>query len=277
MTAIPDLARRERALKQRPPLDWRASFVSLSLVLALLPPVTAAVLVRGGEVLWMAGLAALAGLAWSVLFARVRRRPIGLQWLSSGLVLALLVPADLPIWQLLLAQSFGMLAGSLVFGGRGYGFLGPATVALAFLLFSFPALQLSSQDGLMSLAVLGSAALLVGFGLVSGWQLLAGVACYAIAVAGMGVADPITLLGNGGFWLALVFLAGDLDARALTPGGRLVQGALYGSLLALFSLAAASPLPHAAVFAALLASVAAPLADQLVIAFNLWRRSRRYG
>lgn len=277
MTAIPDRAGRERSLTGWPQLDWRASFVPLALVLALLPPLTAAVLARGGAVLWMAGLAALAGLAWSFLFARLRRRPIGLQWLSSALVLALLVPADLPIWQLVLAQSFGMVAGSLVFGGRGYGFVGPGTVALAFLLFSFPALQLSSQDGLMSLAVLGSAVLLVGFGLVSGWQLLAGAGCYAIAVAGTGAVDPIALLGDGGFWLALVFLAGDLDARALTRMGRLVQGALYGLLLALFSLAAASPLPHAAVFAALLASVAAPLADQLVIALNFWRRSGRYG
>lgn len=277
MTVLPDLAARERPLTQWLPLDWRASFVSMALVLALLPPLTAAVLTRGGEVLWTAGLAALAGLAWSVLFARVRHRPIGLQWLSSALVLALLVPADLPIWQLLLAQSFGLVAGSLVFGGRGYGFLGPATVALAFLLFSFPALQLGSQDELMSLAVLGSAALLIGFGLVSGWQLAAGVGCYAMVVAGTGPIDALVLLGDGSFWLALVFLAGDLDARALTPGGRLVQGALYGLLLALLSLAAASPLPHAAVFAALLASVAAPLADQLVIAFNFWRRSRRYG
>ena len=60
MTVLPDLAARERPLTQKLPLDWRASFVSMALVLALLPPLTAAVLIRGGEVLWTAGLAALA-------------------------------------------------------------------------------------------------------------------------------------------------------------------------------------------------------------------------
>lgn len=277
MSLMSAIAEPARALRQWPAHDWRASMMSLALLLALLPPLTAALWTDTGHMLWTAGLAAVASLGWSLLFARVRRRPVGLQWLSSALVVALIVPGDLPIWQLLLAQSFGLVAGSLVFGGRGYGLLGPATVALAFLLFSFPALNLQTHDELMSLAVLGSALLLVGFGLVSGWQLLAAAGAYGLAVMIVGDFDAVALFANGSFWLTLVFLGCDVDARALTRAGRLGQGALYGLLLALFSLSAAAPLPHAAVFAALLASVAAPLADQLAIAFNHWRRSRRYG
>lgn len=58
--------------------------------------------------------------------------------LLTGLLLALNVPAGLPIWMLLTGSLFAIGVAKLSFGGLGFNIFNPALAARVFLLISFP-------------------------------------------------------------------------------------------------------------------------------------------
>jgi Na+-transporting NADH:ubiquinone oxidoreductase subunit B len=51
----------------------------------------------------------------------------------------LICPPSVPLWQVALGISFGVVIGKEVFGGTGKNFLNPALVGRAFLFFAYPA------------------------------------------------------------------------------------------------------------------------------------------
>lgn len=81
----------------------------------------------------------LCALFWEGLFAVVRKLPLNEGWGITGLLLALSLPPDIPLWQLALAVTFGTVLGKEIFGGTGRNFLNPALTAYAFLFFAYPA------------------------------------------------------------------------------------------------------------------------------------------
>ena len=76
---------------------------------------------------------------WEMLFAIVRKHPVTEGFLVTSALIPCIVPATLPLWQLVLAVSFGVVIGKEVFGGVGMNFLNPALVVRAFLFFAYPA------------------------------------------------------------------------------------------------------------------------------------------
>ena len=81
----------------------------------------------------------IAGGFWEVLFATVRKHEINEGFLVTGLLFPLTLPPDIPLWQVALGISFGVVMGKEVFGGTGKNFLNPALTARAFLFFAYPA------------------------------------------------------------------------------------------------------------------------------------------
>ena len=81
----------------------------------------------------------LAGGFWEVLFACVRRRTISEGFLVTGLLFALTLPATIPLWQVAVGVSFGVVIGKEVFGGTGMNLVNPALAGRAFLFFAYPA------------------------------------------------------------------------------------------------------------------------------------------
>jgi len=81
---------------------------------------------------------------WEVLFAVIRRHEINEGFLVTGLLIPLILPPSVPLWQVALGTSFGVVIGKEIFGGTGMNFLNPALVARAFLFFAYPA-QLSGD------------------------------------------------------------------------------------------------------------------------------------
>ena len=79
----------------------------------------------------------------------------------------------------------------------------------------------------------------------------------------------------GAFAFAAVFIACDPVASCCTNPGRWIQGFLIGALVVLIR-AANSTHPDAIVPAVLLASIAAPLIDHAVIAWNIRNRGQRH-
>jgi Na+-transporting NADH:ubiquinone oxidoreductase subunit B len=78
------------------------------------------------------------GLLWEVLFAVVRRHEVTEGFFVTGMLFPLILPATIPLWQVALGISFGVVFGKEVFGGTGYNVFNPALVARAFLFFGYP-------------------------------------------------------------------------------------------------------------------------------------------
>jgi Na+-transporting NADH:ubiquinone oxidoreductase subunit B len=81
----------------------------------------------------------LVGGIWEVLFAIVRRHEINEGFLVTGMLFPLVLPPTLPLWQVAVGISFGIVIGKEIFGGVGYNILNPALTGRAFLFFAYPA------------------------------------------------------------------------------------------------------------------------------------------
>lgn len=79
------------------------------------------------------------GLFWEALFAAVRKHPISEGFLVTGLLFPLTLPPTVPLWQVAVGISFGVVIGKEVFGGTGRNLFNPALTARAFLFFAYPA------------------------------------------------------------------------------------------------------------------------------------------
>lgn len=76
---------------------------------------------------------------WEVLFASIRRHEVNEGFFVTSVLFALTLPPSVPLWQVALGISFGVVLGKEVFGGTGKNFLNPALVGRAFLFFAYPA------------------------------------------------------------------------------------------------------------------------------------------
>jgi len=79
-----------------------------------------------------------AGGFWEVVFAATRNHEVNEGFLVTSMLFALTLPPAVPLWQVALGISFGVVIGKEVFGGTGKNFLNPALVGRAFLFFAYP-------------------------------------------------------------------------------------------------------------------------------------------
>ncbi|MBR4752357.1 MAG: NADH:ubiquinone reductase (Na(+)-transporting) subunit B [Thermoguttaceae bacterium] len=79
----------------------------------------------------------LVGLFWEVLFAAIYKHEVNEGFFVTGFIFPLICPATVPLWQVTLAITFGVVIGKEIFGGTGRNFLNPALVARAFLFFAY--------------------------------------------------------------------------------------------------------------------------------------------
>ncbi|HBN05373.1 MAG TPA: NADH:ubiquinone reductase (Na(+)-transporting) subunit B [Bacteroidales bacterium] len=83
------------------------------------------------------------GLSIEFGFAQWRKHDVNEGFLVTGMLIPMVMPPDVPLWQVALATAFAVVIGKEVFGGTGMNFLNPALLARAFLFFAFP----SSMSG----------------------------------------------------------------------------------------------------------------------------------
>ena len=79
-----------------------------------------------------------AGGAIEGLFAIVRKHPINEGFLVTGMLIPLILPVTIPLWQVALATIFAVVIAKEVFGGTGMNVLNVAMTARAFLYFAYP-------------------------------------------------------------------------------------------------------------------------------------------
>lgn len=85
------------------------------------------------------------GLATEFTFCVIRNHPISEGYLVTGMLIALVMPPYIPLWQVALATIFAVVIGKEVFGGTGMNILNVAMTARAFLYFAYPA-QISGDQ-----------------------------------------------------------------------------------------------------------------------------------
>jgi Na+-transporting NADH:ubiquinone oxidoreductase subunit B len=73
-----------------------------------------------------------------VVFAIVRKHPINEGFLVTGMLIPLVMPPDIPLWQVALATVFAVVIAKEAFGGTGMNILNVALTARAFLYFAYP-------------------------------------------------------------------------------------------------------------------------------------------
>ena len=78
------------------------------------------------------------GLGIELLFAQIRHHEINEGYLVTGILIPLIVPPDIPLWELAVAVAFAVIFGKEVFGGTGMNVFNPALTARAFLFFAYP-------------------------------------------------------------------------------------------------------------------------------------------
>ncbi|MGB3616954.1 MAG: NADH:ubiquinone reductase (Na(+)-transporting) subunit B [Catalinimonas sp.] len=102
-----------------------ASFIEKGLIgLQLVLPIVIVAYAGGGLV--------------EVVFALWRKHPINEGYLVTGMLIALIMPVTIPLWQVFLAGVFAVVIAKEVFGGTGMNVLNIALTARVFLYFAYP-------------------------------------------------------------------------------------------------------------------------------------------
>lgn len=156
----------------------------------------------------------IVGGLWEVAFAIVRKHPINEGFLVSGLLFPLTLPPTIPLWQVAVGISFGIVIGKEVFGGTGFNVLNPALAARAFLFFAYPVQIAGDQVW----TVVENAA-----GTIEGFTGATPLAVAALVPAGSSVLDALHGADYAGFAWLRMFLG--------TMGGSIGETSALGCLI----------------------------------------------
>ncbi|MBX3531912.1 MAG: RnfABCDGE type electron transport complex subunit D [Rhizobiaceae bacterium] len=252
---------------------WDRETVALLLLAAILPLAVTWLLATGMSGAFRLLFVLVAAGAWHLVFMVARAQPPSFAGAITALAIAVLAPTDIGPFAMLLGISFGVIAGELAFGGWGRNVVNPATVAIAFLGFGFaaapwPVLPVQLGWSVAAVAAIGTAVGVMSVRVIAG----------AIALLLLGWWQGLlTIPAFTAAAVVLVLLVCDPVTAAATGLGRWLYGLLYGALVLMFAAGwhGAAPV-QAAISAALLVTLAAPLLDE--IALRIWlARSKRVG
>jgi Na+-transporting NADH:ubiquinone oxidoreductase subunit B len=103
------------------------------------------------------------GSIWEAIFNLIRGHEFSEAFLVTSLLLPLTLPPDIPLWQVAVGVSFGVVFAKEVFGGVGKNFMNPALACRAFIYFAYPAQMTGDKvwtavDGYSSATPLGAMA-----------------------------------------------------------------------------------------------------------------------
>lgn len=235
-------------------------------------------------------------------YERVMGKPITIadgSALVTGMILALNMPANIPLWIPVLGGVFAIVVVKQLYGGLGQNFMNPALAGRCFLLISFAgkmsAFTLDGWTGATPLAQLKAgqtvdvAAMFVGkipgtIGEVSVLALLAG-GLYMAYKKVISLRIPLTYilttavfvfifgqhdLGfvaahvcGGGLIFGAFFMATDYVTSPITPNGQIVFGVLLGILTGLFRLFGGSA--EGVSYAIIISNMMVPLIERFTL------------
>ncbi len=277
--------------------------VMYNVILALMPATVAGVYVHGLRAFLIVAVSVLSAVMTEFVFDYVAGRPNTLtdgSAVVTGLLLALCLPASVPLYIPYVGSLFAILVVKCFFGGLGHNFMNPALAARCFLLISFGgAMTNYTLDGVstatplaalasggtvevmrtylgFSSGVIGSsaAALLVGglwLWVVSGITfeipaaVLVSFSLFVALFGGQGF-DPAFIalqICGGGIVMGAFFMATDPVTSPVTSTGQLIYGAAVGILAGLFRVKGSTA--DSVSYAIIIANMVTPLIDEFIV------------
>ena len=132
--------------------------IMLDVVIALIPAMIAAVYFFGLRALMVMAVSVAASVVFEWLYRKILKKDCTVGDCSAivtGILLALVCPATIPYWTIIIGDFFAIVVVKQLFGGIGCNFLNPALAGRAFL-FSYPVLMSTWTKVGANLSVFGS-------------------------------------------------------------------------------------------------------------------------
>lgn len=130
----------------------------LDVVIALIPAMIGALVFFGLRSLCVIAVSVAACIVFEFLYRKILKKDTTIGDCSAivtGLLLALVCPATIPYWTIIIGDFFAIVVVKQLFGGIGCNFLNPALAGRAFL-FSYPVIMTTWVEPYTSLNLLGS-------------------------------------------------------------------------------------------------------------------------
>jgi len=286
------------------------SGIMMDVLISLLPATIAGAVIFGLRALLVVAVCVAACVAFEALFNKLMKQhqTIGdFSAMVTGLLLALNLPANIPLWQCVIGSLFAIVVVKCLFGGIGCNPVNPAITARVFMLIAFGSmtvqafptvvdtvasatpLGLSDKAELpslldMFLGLKGGAigetcglALLLGFI----YLLVRHVITWHVPVAFIGTVyvcsffmegmDPVAALEmilSGGLFIGAIFMATDYVTSPSTAAGKLIFG--LGAGLITVVIRYYGVYPEGVSFAILFMNILTPYIDS-------WTRHKVFG
>ena len=237
------------------------SGIMRDVLISLAPATVAGVVIFGLRALLVVAVCTVACVGFEALFNLIVKKEQTIGDLSAavtGLLLALNLPANIPLWQCVIGSLFAIVVVKCLFGGIGQNLVNPAITARVFMLVAFssialPAFPVDSVAGATPLAAekmpslldlfIGNyggaigetctAALLLG-GIylivrrVISWHIpvsfIGMVFLFSLLSSGFDAVQALSLLMSGGVFIGAIFMATDYTTSPPTPLGKVIFG-----------------------------------------------------
>ncbi len=234
-------------------------------LIALMPAVVASVLFFGVRALLVEVVCVAVAMACEWAFEKITGKPVTVMDLSAavtGLILALNLPVDIPIWQAMFGSFVAIIVVKQFFGGIGQNFANPAITARVIMLVAFsgamttwavpaftdattaatPLAILSGTEGPLptlaqmflgarggSLGETSCLALLLGgayliYRRVITWHTPAAFIGTVLVLTALLGRQPLYQVMAGGLFIGAFFMATDYTTSPPTPKGKLIFG-----------------------------------------------------
>lgn len=280
--------------------------VMRDVLIALLPATVAGAVIFGLRSLLVVALCVACSVGFEALFNLICKKDQTVGDLSAavtGLLLALNLPANIPLWQCVIGSLFAIVVVKCLFGGIGCNPVNPAITARIFMLVSFGSMTTAAPPTLVDTAssatplsggaaslsdlLLGlsggaigetcAIALLIGFVYllvrrIISWHIpvafIGSVYLFSFFMEGMDPMAALSAILSGGLLLGAVFMATDYTTSPTTPWGKIIFG--LGAGLLTFLIRYFGTYPEGVSFAILFMNILTPY-------INSWTRRKVFG
>lgn len=234
--------------------------IMLDVIISLLPAAIAGIIIFGWRALAVITTCIVASVASEYIFNRcVKETPTisDISAIVTGLLLALNLPANVPLWQAAVGSVFAIIIVKCFFGGMGCNLVNPAIAARVFMLVAFSSMATAAfpVDSVSSATPLSSEmpslttlffgnyggaigetctlALIIGFiyllvRRVITWHIpvafIGTVFLFTLALNGFDFVAALSAIMAGGLFIGAIFMATDYVTSPETWSGKLIFG-----------------------------------------------------
>ena len=275
--------------------------IMLDVLISLLPATIAGVVIFGLQALLVIAVCVASSVLSEFVFNKIVKKPLTIGDLSAavtGLLLALNLPANVPLWQAVVGSLFAIIIVKCIFGGIGRNVVNPAITGRVFMLIAFAsmtkaAFPLDSTAGATPLPEIASGneviltdlllgnvggaigetckvALLIGgvyllVRRVITWHIpvafIGTTFLFTLAVHDFDVMLALSLVLSGGLIIGAFFMATDYVTSPTTPLGKIIFGIGAGLITVLIR--EWGIYPEGVSFAILIMNILNPYIDSL--------------